>query len=697
MSAGPTNRLGAADGNGTPSGANGANGTSNGARLHAPAPAAPPRAATDVIELAEIGRALRRGARGIAGAALLGVAIAAALLAYGPRRFAGGATVLLRSGSDAGGSLLSRLGVPAELAPAGLGAAMKSPMETELQIVGSRAVLGAVSDSLGLQVRVLAPGGVPPWRLLAPRPYPGSFRKVALRFEVAGAGRYRVTGRDVDGEVAQGRPLRTPYGELALALGALPPRFEVQLLDREDALERLADRVGVEKAGGEVARVGYGAPDSLSAAAVPNAIIAQYLERRRTTDRGVNEHRAEFLEAQVDSVARQLADAERALRRYQEQSRVVDPEIAGKIDLEAASRVREQLAANQVEGTALDQLLRQVADGSMSARQLAAYPSFLRSPGVNEILGQLATLETELATLRERRTEADPEVAALRTRAQELEQQLQPLGTAYAQSLARQRRELESQSARFDASLAALPGAAEAFARYSREVRRLGQTSLALQTQLLDARLAAIGEGGDVRQVDVALVPKKPVFPRPSIVLPAGLLGGLLIGVVGALAVGFLSPRLHSAEEAGRLLGVPAARLGDGRPLFFATIARVGHGAVVPLDDEGLAVEVARWLGSPTPARQTMPTRDRVLAPALAGDAPADGADADVFDARAAAPAEGFAALPPLSSGAAVAARLAHGTPVVLALRAGAARADVEEGVAALRLAGGDLVACVVG
>jgi hypothetical protein len=54
-------------------------------------------------------------------------------------------------------------------------------------------------------------------------------------------------------------------------------------------------------------------------------------------------------------------------------------------------------------------------------------------------------------------------------------------------------------------------------------------------------------------------------------------------------------------------------------------------------------------------------------------------------------------ALPPLSSGAAVAARLAHGTPVVLALRAGASRAEVEEGVAALRLAGGDLVACVVG
>ena len=391
-------------------------GESNGAGTVVRVGPEPRRAATDVIDLAEIGGALRRGAGWIVGAAILGLAAAGAVLAFAPRRFSSGATVLLRSSSEGGGSLLSRLGVPAELAPASLGSAIKSPLETELQILESRAVLGTVSDSLGLQVRVLSPEGVPPWRLLAPHPYPGSFRKLRLRFERVAGDRYRVTGRDVAGEIAPGRPLATPAGTLQLASGPLPPAFEVQLLDREDALERLTDRVAVEKAGGEVARVGYAAPDSLSAGAVPNAVVAVYLERRRTTDRGVNQHRAEFLEAQVDSVGRQLTAAEAALRAYQESSGVVDPELVGKIDLEAASKVRESLAGNQVESSALEQLLKQVADGTMGARQLAAYPSFLRSAAINEILGQLAKLETELATLRERRTEADPEVVVLRTR-----------------------------------------------------------------------------------------------------------------------------------------------------------------------------------------------------------------------------------------------------------------------------------------
>ena len=660
-------------------------------------------AATDVIDFAEIAGALRRGRRLIAGATLLGLAAAAGVLAFAPKRFAGGATVLLRSANEGGCSLLSRLGVPAELAPASLGSAMKSPMETELQLLASNAVLGTVSDSLGLQVRVLEPAGVAPWRLLTPRSYPGAWKKVRLSFARAGGDGYTVTGRDVDGTIAPGRPLRTPYGTLTLAAGTLPPSFEIQLLDREDALERLGERVNVEKAGGEVARVGYAAPDSLSAMAVPNAVVATYLQRRRTTDRGTNQHRVEFLEAQVDSVGTQLVGAELALRRYQESSGVVDPELVGKIDLEAASAVREQLAANQVESSALEQLLRQVGEGTMGARELAAYPSFLRSAAINEMLGQLATLETELSALKERRTDVDPEVATMQRRVDDLEQQLQPMGAAYAQSLARQRAVLEGQAGKFEASLGALPAQAQSFTRLAREVRRLGQTALALQTQLLDARLAAIGEGGEVRQVDQALVPKKPAFPRPSFVLPAGLLGGLLLGGLAALAAGFLSPRLNAAGEAGRLLGIPAARLGEGSPLFFALIARYDHAVVVPLDDDAVARDTVTWLSARAPQegarRPAAAVRERsfaTLGPDGRGVAPGTLGESygepDGDDAWR----RGFTALSPLATSPDVPSRLAPGTPVVLAIRAGTPRTAVEEAATALKVAGAELIACVM-
>ena len=42
-----------------------------------------------------------------------------------------------------------------------------------------------------------------------------------------------------------------------------------------------------------------------------------------------------------------------------------------------------------------------------------------------------------------------------------------------------------------------------------REVKRLTQTMLGVQAQIIDARLAAIAEGGQVRQIDVAQPPNR--------------------------------------------------------------------------------------------------------------------------------------------------------------------------------------------
>jgi hypothetical protein len=289
----------------------------------------------------------------------------------------------------------------------------------------------------------------------------------------------------------------------------------------------------------------------------------------------------------------------------------------------------------------------------------------------------------------------------MQRRVNELEQQLQPMGAAYAQSLARQRSVLEAQAGRFDASLGALPAQAQSFTRLAREVRRLGQTALALQTQLLDARLAAIGEGGEVRQVDAAMVPKKPAFPRPSLVLPAGLVGGLLLGGLTALATGFLSPRLNAAGEAGRLLGVPAARLGEGSPLFFALLSRHDHAVVVPLDDEALARETVQWLGARPPhdgARRVAPLERSfaTLGPESRGAAPGGLGDGYAAADGAHGWTRGYSALPPLATSPDVPSRLAPGTPVVLAVRRGTPRGAVEEAATALHVAGAELIACVM-
>jgi uncharacterized protein involved in exopolysaccharide biosynthesis len=488
----------------------------------------------------------------------LGLAAAAAVVAWAPRSFEGTSTVLVRSAPDLGSSLLTRLGVPAEFAPSGLGAG-RSAIETEMQVLSSRSVLGAVADSLGLQVRVRSPRGIAPWMIVEPARYPGSFRRIRLRFERLAPDRYRVTGGPGDSVVVPGVPFSAAPGVRAtLRRDALPTAFTIDILDREDALRRADKALSVSKAGGEVIRVTFRAPDSLTAAAVPNALSARYLALRRSIDRGTNTRRYEFLVAQSDSVADQLREAENGLRARQEATGLFDPQLAGKTALEGAVAIRQRIGALDVEAVGLGQILDRVRRGAATPRQLAAYPALLQSAAVNDIVTQIAELETERIKRLELRTERDPSVKALDSAIRNLEQQIEPLASAYGATLARQRSELLEQLRPFERALASLPGGAQATGRLDRDVRRLGQTALALQAQLVEARLAAIGEGGDVRQLDVAEPTKRPVFPRPTVTFAVGGVGGLVLGVALAVIAGVLVPTVARAGDVARAAGVSA-------------------------------------------------------------------------------------------------------------------------------------------
>src|SRR6266700_103746 len=111
----------------------------------------------DTVDVADLWRAMRRGWREIIAFTALGTLAGLAVLPYAPHKFDGVASAVVRS-VDAQSSLLSRLGDTKTGAGAGLlGNVTPMPLETELQILASRAVAGAVVDSLLLQARVRSP------------------------------------------------------------------------------------------------------------------------------------------------------------------------------------------------------------------------------------------------------------------------------------------------------------------------------------------------------------------------------------------------------------------------------------------------------------------------------------------------------------------------------------------------------------
>lgn len=593
------------------------------------------RPTTDTIDLADVGRSLRRGWRIILASVAIAGLLALLVILFGPRRFSGSASAVVRSSGDAGGSLLSRVagemvggsspnggggsgGGGGGMIAGGLSSILGgagSPLETDVQILQSESVLGTVIDSLNLQVEPRAPSGLPSSAFVRAARLPGLFRRFDLDFERTGPGRFHVSGRGVDTAVAAGGVLTTPAGTITLR-EALPPTFRLRLRDREDALLRVSKNYVVKKAGGEVLRVTFRAPDSITAAAVPNVALAEFLSRRKTSDRGVNAHRAEFLAGEVDSVSAELARAERALRRFQERSGLLDAEIVGKLELEQMAQLRKTQGEVDVEAVALDQLLAQIAAGTMSARQLVGFPSFLKSAGINQLLQQLSGLETERTRLLERRLETDPEVVALSQSIKDVEGQLLPLARSYQTSLRKQRAEISGQLGAMGAKLEAFPGAAEEGARLLREVKRLGATETALQTQLVQARLNTVAEGGDVRELDVATVRKKVAFPEPWLTSGVGLGAGLVVGILLALVGGSHGRYLEDQYAIERALGVPALRFDARTPLLMSGRASLRTVLLIPVEPHVATARVAERLAETALARGESATILDLTAPA---------------------------------------------------------------------------------
>ncbi|HYD55098.1 MAG TPA: Wzz/FepE/Etk N-terminal domain-containing protein [Gemmatimonadaceae bacterium] len=570
----------------------------------------------DGIDLVEIARTLRRGWKTIAAWTVAGLALSAAVVVLAPSRFESSATVVLKT-SDPGGALLSKVGMGGGGGAGGgfavpdvgsiggmLGASMKSPLETELQILQSRAVAREVIDSLLLQARVREPRGVPTTAVVQALQLAPVFKRARYEVTREAGGQWRVRTPAGDVRGAAGAPLRLPVGTVVLRGDTtLPAAFQLELLDREDATRLFQKRLGVSKAGGEVTKVAFKAGDPTTAASVPNAIVAAYLKRRKTVDRGINEHRAEFLAAQSDSVARELAAAEHALRRQQEESGVLDAMIVGKVQVEQAALLRKSLGELDVEHGAVRKLLGDARAGTLSGRQLAAFPTFLRSPGIAELIKQLNEVEVQRTKLLERRTEEDPEVIALAQSAQSIERQLVPLASAYEATLAKQRLDVSAQLDTMRAMLGVLPGAAESGTRLQRNMIRLGTIYAALQAQLVEARLAAIGEGGDVRQLDVAEPSKKPVFPQPMLVGALGLVGGLATGLLMALLGATLGRYARDPREIERHVGVPALRFDAREPLMLGSNAAARTVLLVPLGRRADTRAVAERLAQTAAAR----------------------------------------------------------------------------------------------
>ncbi len=314
--------------------------------------------------------------------------------------------------------------------------------------------------------------------------------------------------------------------------------------------------------------------------------ISDVLQNRnlRIRREGVSDMRV-FIEEQLLSYKRKLDEAEAALRTFKVNNRVtsLDKEVEEQLQLSKNIELMYQEAKNERERS--EQLLESV-NTQIYERQKNLVPSIanvssqiiqqlksqltklqdsyikLQLQGVPEDNSKMTEIKNDMARVRlnlaeearkiaEQENLVDPvsQMSSLYQRRVELELKLQMLRTQ-EQSLAASLKEYED-------SLRRLPNKEFELARLTRDRDLAYNLYNMLSERREEARISEAEKIGDMRIIDRAQLPKKPILPRKELNIAIGLMLGLTIGLGLTFFLESLDTSLKTPEDIERKTGLP--------------------------------------------------------------------------------------------------------------------------------------------
>jgi tyrosine-protein kinase Etk/Wzc len=306
--------------------------------------------------------------------------------------------------------------------------------------------------------------------------------------------------------------------------------------------------------------------DPSATAATLNAVAERFVEVAAELKRQKLTELSAILREQLSSSYIDLGRAERSLEGFRVHTITLPSEQASPVTPgleQTRDPVFRAFFEMRVERERLDRDQQSIArvlarpDSGISPVQLEAIASVRESAELSRALGDVTTREAEARAMRLQFTEQHPPLQRLDAEIAELRRQTIPaLARQLAAQLAARVRDTDTRIGSASRELQQIPTRAIEEARLRRDVAIAENLYTTLQQRYEEARLAEVSSIPDVRILDRAVAPDRPLKDRAILFLLGGLFGGLGGAVGLAILLDQFDRRVRYPEEVSLGMGL---------------------------------------------------------------------------------------------------------------------------------------------
>jgi capsular exopolysaccharide synthesis family protein len=304
-------------------------------------------------------------------------------------------------------------------------------------------------------------------------------------------------------------------------------------------------------------------PDPEFAAATVNAVAERFVAVAAELKKQKLHELSGILNDQLRRSKGNVSSAEAALRAFRVRSATsLAMSANGQIDTRDPSAnafFNARVTLDQVgqDRRVIQRVLAQAVDSGLRAGELENVPSVQRSSTLTAALRELTSKQAELRALRYRYTDEQPSVRRMVGEIEELERRTIPqLALAVDAQLSASENDLRRQIAVGSSSLQTIPSLAIDDYRLQRDVTTAEQSLAGVQQRYDEVRLAEISALPDVKILDPAIEPKRPVGSMTPVLIALAFLGSLGAGVVGAVLLDRTDTRFRYPEQVTSDMGL---------------------------------------------------------------------------------------------------------------------------------------------